>query len=55
LSGDIDKLNSQISPLKAANEALQAENKQITSSGNTLKWLAGLLVVAGFFFAGGGM
>ena len=55
LGGDIGRLNSQFGPLKAANEELLTENKQITSSSNTLKWLAGILVVAGFFFAGGGM
>ncbi|MBE0479302.1 hypothetical protein IBX65_09360, partial [Candidatus Aerophobetes bacterium] len=51
----IEELEGVVTPLRIAGEELQMENKKLATQRDTLKWLAGLLLVAGFFFAGGGM
>ena len=54
--------NSQLSrqveeckPLADKNKELEASNAQLSQSSDTLKWLVGILVVGGFFLAGGGL
>jgi chromosome segregation ATPase len=55
---DNNKLSRQVDewePLAEKNTELESENAHLSQSSDTLKWLVGVLVVGGFFLAGGGL
>ena len=58
LTMDNNQLACQVEeckPLAQENEQLKSHNVELSQSTDTLKWLVGILVVGGFFLAGGGL